>query len=99
MVPSTFSLSRSSSRPEGAEVAEQGGLDAVLFGQEGRNRQLDRADGVGLAAEDVAVLEVGVARADAGRLEAAEVVAALVEAVVDPDRVPAPAGDTSPPGR
>ena len=59
------------------------------------NGQLHRADGVELAAERVALAEADVARADAGDLEAAEGVAALEEAVVDPDVVAAPAVDVA----
>src|SRR5690606_12444310 len=80
---------------DGAEVAEQRGLDPVLLGNEGRDLKLHGADRIGLAAQRLVEAPRQVARADAGRLEAAEVVAALVEPVVDPDALGAEAGDVA----
>src|SRR5690606_753693 len=80
-----------------ADIREQRGADAVFLGQAIRNGQLDGADDVEIAAQGVRGQDV--ARTDARRLEAAEAVAALEEAVVDADRVAAPARDVAGRGR
>ena len=78
---------------DGADVGEQRGLDAVLLGQEVRERQFRGHDGVELAAQRLVIGRI--ARADARGLEAAEGRAALEEAVVDADRVAAEGQDVA----
>src|SRR6185437_8153498 len=76
------------------EVAEQRSGDTVVFRQEVRDPDIDRADGIDVAADGAAVAgDSHVTGADTGDLEAAEGVTALEEALVDADGLTVIGGD------